>query len=1166
MRISSTRLLILCMGFVLGFGFSIYGQSTDSVSTKTGFFGSIIQNIKKVSKIGIKRVPFDKKLEVAEKTGKKLREENWKIEVILGELDKLANGLNDLRDFQLYPNSLTSASKKWAVNFDKRLEKREKQVKKIRNRVTDLRRPLLDAIAILKEMTTGDLNMDMLDLIQIENRERVKSILQLKRGINAQWDAINELFEELAGLIRIYYKKPKAAGGFDAEFFAILFSNLGRSSDLFYEKVSAYKDSLANKGDTSRWKIMANVDLLRINDRINAGLYKIAQRDLDYLTKRFKGRIEIGGVYYLNGQTLLALGRYRDAFEAFTMIDKVSKFYSKSMLGKHQALFLLEDYKRTMAHYGAWLDTSLTGVEYNFAILLAAQSAYRTEQEDSVLVYAANAKIGNKFYADILYTLAQVYLRKGDIRTGSSILQKVISSPAHTHGRKNIVSKAILTLGHLLYEERKYDQATKTFFKIINIPDFFAEALYGIVWSYLKSGRSEEAELTLKKLINQNPDHFLAVEGILVLAKKLVARADLEWEYKKFCEEEAMRINGIEKTLMKKKKDNLMSKEQIQSVEKKLGDMKSLHAKRNPLSRDEIIKLFDLAGEFTSIVLQNYKTGSYLEGTASGKRAKLIGNLSSLYTTVQATKKNLLPDEIREIELSQKARITSVKDAVQRTRVFNVSLAIKRRNWEGDYAKLYLKQLNTKQAELREIETGSIDSIVKLKMAGKIKKISNAMNTYLEITEQEKTTRGDQIINQINECRKEFLTGEQEQFLLYQLAELYYEKEKDNYYRASEKFELKLTEYDSLREMFEKKTISLLPPEPIEPLLQYEKATPILKDLIDRYPEGEYTDAALYSLAFSQHDLDNDTLGHQYFQSLVSRFPASQYAPQAYMIIGEFWFDNAEVEKAVVSYTKVLEYTESDWFDDALYKLGWSYYRLSKAKKAISSFMYLMKDQVAATSGSPALSEKMKSLLEQESIDYIAISFAEADTAWEGGLEKAKSFISKINDNRKGVRIMHKLADVYKVQGTEKSLTLAIKSYEALLRMFPNYEENPKVEMDLISVYNKQGRQDKTNEFRMEVFRKYNHNGLWAKSFSSEPSVVAYGDSIAKTALYNAATFYILKAAQNSDVPTYKKAKNAYIKVLLIHIRMIQKWLSLITILLKFFSVWVTTINLQKSI
>ena len=105
----------------------------------------------------------------------------------------------------------------------------------------------------------------------------------------------------------------------------------------------------------------------------------------------------------------------------------------------------------------------------------------------------------------------------------------------------------------------------------------------------------------------------------------------------------------------------------------------------------------------------------------------------------------------------------------------------------------------------------------------------------------------------------------------------------------------------------------------------------------------------------------------------------SKFIPEAWTRIGEFHFDNPnELRFAIAAFRKVLTFKDSPYYDRALYKLAWSYYRDNRFPEAVREFDNLVKYADART----AAGQKVGSDLRPEAIQYLGVSFAEPD--WDG--------------------------------------------------------------------------------------------------------------------------------------------------------------------------------------
>jgi TolA-binding protein len=336
------------------------------------------------------------------------------------------------------------------------------------------------------------------------------------------------------------------------------------------------------------------------------------------------------------------------------------------------------------------------------------------------------------------------------------------------------------------------------------------------------------------------------------------------------------------------------------------------------------------------------------------------------------------------------------------------------------------------------------------------------------------------------------------------------------YAAAFEQFERDHKAFDSLLNLFHKGSMAEMPIEPKPPRLNHDQSIRDFRAVTEAYPNNPFTAALRYSLAWCYNDIGQlDSALHQ-MTLITSAYPECPFTAQAWMFLGEYYFERSLLGKAIAAYKTVLRYPESDYFNDALYKLAWTHYRLSNPEKAISSFLALVDLGKIDKSG--------KALLETESMDYIAISFSESDVTGEKGLERAIMFCKKLNDPEKGTKIVHRLAQVYEEQGR---FELAKKTYTTILQMFPAYKMNPGIEAKLVKLMERELTTEQVNVHKLDFFKKYNYSGQWARQ-QKDTSVIRKADSIACVLLYDASITYHQLALQKSDTVMYGYAMDAY--------------------------------------
>ena len=143
--------------------------------------------------------------------------------------------------------------------------------------------------------------------------------------------------------------------------------------------------------------------------------------------------------------------------------------------------------------------------------------------------------------------------------------------------------------------------------------------------------------------------------------------------------------------------------------------------------------------------------------------------------------------------------------------------------------------------------------------------------------------------------------------------------------------------------MYEKGDLRELP---VEPQKELSSALNLYADVIEAYPASELVDDAFYNVGFILEEVGLSDSARVYYSKVITDFPASPLLPDVNMRLGEYYFNPPvnDLWTAIEYYEKVLKYRSSPRYDEALYRLGWSYYRLSDYPRAIAYFTLLADD------------------------------------------------------------------------------------------------------------------------------------------------------------------------------------------------------------------------------
>lgn len=256
-----------------------------------------------------------------------------------------------------------------------------------------------------------------------------------------------------------------------------------------------------------------------------------------------------------------------------------------------------------------------------------------------------------------------------------------------------------------------------------------------------------------------------------------------------------------------------------------------------------------------------------------------------------------------------------------------------------------------------------------------------------------------------------------------------------------------------------------------EPAPAYPKALAVYRRILDRYPKSEFADDALYNRAFLEEETGRHDSANVLYRRVLSDFPRSPFAVESAMRLGEYAFNPPvnDLERAVFHYKKVIEHPESPRYPEALYKLGWSYYRLEQYAPAISYFTTLIE-----TLREDRLEDRPASAVDltREALDYIAVAFTDY-----GGPAKAAEYLKKLGQPDWGRDVLAKLGTIY--MEDKEDYAGAVQAFESLIRMAPLHAETPVIHGRIAECRLRMKDEAGAFETRQALFASCRPGGAW---------------------------------------------------------------------------------------
>ncbi len=350
--------------------------------------------------------------------------------------------------------------------------------------------------------------------------------------------------------------------------------------------------------------------------------------------------------------------------------------------------------------------------------------------------------------------------------------------------------------------------------------------------------------------------------------------------------------------------------------------------------------------------------------------------------------------------------------------------------------------------------------------------------------------------------------------VMFRLAELYYERSSDEHLFAMRDYEEKLKVIDTA------KAENL----PAEPVPDYAPSVALYRKLLAQFPAYRLNDGTLYLLAYCLEKQNQFDSGREAYQELIVRYPKSRFTTEAWVRIGEYNFDSyndaAALAKAAAAYEHAIEDKQHPLYDKALYKLGWTYYRLDRFDDAVNKFIALA-DYYEAKSKAKG-DEEVGGDLRNEALQYTAISFA--DEKW-GSLAKAQQLFAKLGSRSYEADVYRRMGDVYFDQTKHPE---AIEAYRLALNKDPLAKNAPQIHQRIIQALERDRKLDQAFQESQKLAIAYGPRSAWFEKFRRDPEAVAFATDLTEKTLYQSAVHHHQQALQYKQDGKFEQAKASF--------------------------------------
>lgn len=266
-----------------------------------------------------------------------------------------------------------------------------------------------------------------------------------------------------------------------------------------------------------------------------------------------------------------------------------------------------------------------------------------------------------------------------------------------------------------------------------------------------------------------------------------------------------------------------------------------------------------------------------------------------------------------------------------------------------------------------------------------------------------------------------------------------------------------------------------------------QEAIVLYKKLLAKYPLYERNDQVLYQLSRAYEETGQVEEAMKVMNQLIKKYPSSRYMDEVQFRRAEYFFTRKKYLDAEEAYLAVLTLgVASVYYESALYKLGWTFYKQDMYEEALHQFIAIFDYKVSIGYDF----EQQKNSIEKKRIDdtfrVISLSFSNL-----GGANSVVEYFNKHGSKSYEDGIYSHLAEFY---FTKRRYSDAALTYNAFIERNPFHKISPHFSMRTIEIYMKGGFPRLVIEAKKQFASIYGINAEYWNYFNKEefPKVLGH--------------------------------------------------------------------------
>jgi TolA-binding protein len=303
--------------------------------------------------------------------------------------------------------------------------------------------------------------------------------------------------------------------------------------------------------------------------------------------------------------------------------------------------------------------------------------------------------------------------------------------------------------------------------------------------------------------------------------------------------------------------------------------------------------------------------------------------------------------------------------------------------------------------------------------------------------------------------------------------------------------------------------------------MELKEAIQLYEGLLKSHPDYARNDAVMYQLSRAHEAQAKPEKALAVLDQLVTKYPQSPWYTEAQFRRGEILFSASRYRDAEIAYGAVVKAGPGDFYEQGLYKHGWSLFKQNRGEESVASFLKVL-DRVLTRDGKLRDRETLtrpERELSEDTLRVMAITFSDLE-----GPETLDALLKQRGSDPVYAHLLYEgLGNLYITKERFQDAALA---FEAFAKRRPDDRYAPSLQMRTIEAYQKGGFASLVLEGKQAFVERYAFGGpFWqTRTIADAPEVAAQ----LKTTQKDLAEYFHAKAQKSKAVEDYTAAARWY--------------------------------------